>query len=153
MTSYESTAICLTSCVLLAGLANLRLSRLQLKELRRQRTLDLNAKINDVNRDLLSKALDDVDLESCLQGKFIENPEKQARYIQMWLNQALLMWIGRDSGLIQDDSWYSLERDIRRFVNLEPVKEHWQKVAPFYPPKFANFVNGLAHDLETFTRV
>jgi hypothetical protein len=59
------------------------------------------------------------------------------------MNQHLVMWMGRENGIIDEEAWYSLRKDMATFINRPPAAAHWQQVAPYYVPSFAAFVNGL----------
>jgi len=116
---------------------------IQIKAYFKQQHLEFHIKLADMNRDLLKTAFEYPELLALFKGKPIEDKDKQTRFIQMFMNQSLIMWMGKQNGIINDEAWYSLHKDISVFVNYPPVIEHWQSVSSYYIPAFANFVNGL----------
>lgn len=115
----------------------------QVKTHKRQQQMDFHIRLIEINRELLNMGFEHPELLTLLRGEEIGDKDKQTRFIQMWVNQSLIMWMGKEHGIIGDDAWYSLRKDIATFVNRPPMKAHWQEVAPYYIPAFANFMNGL----------
>jgi hypothetical protein len=120
----------------------------QVKAQARQQQMDFHVRLIEINRELLRMGFDHPELLTLLRGEEIADKDKQTRFIQMWINQSLIMWLGKEQGTIGDDAWYSLRRDIATFINRPPMKIHWQQVAPYYIPAFANFMNGLVRAQE-----
>ena len=115
----------------------------QVKAQRRQQQMDFHVRLVEINRELLNMGFAYPELLAVLRGEEIDDKDKQTRFIQMWINQSLVMWLGKEHGIIGEDVWYSLRRDIATFVNRPPMKAHWLQFAPYYIPGFANFMNGL----------
>jgi hypothetical protein len=137
-------------CVSIAALAVSVMSALyvyvQVKAYLRQQEMDFHVKLNEINKDLLKMGFEYPELLALLRGEEISDKDKQVRFIQMWVNQSLVMWMGKEHGIIDDGTWYSLRRDIATFINLPPMKAHWREVSAYYIPAFASFMNGLVRE-------
>ena len=130
-------------CALVVSIISISYVYIQYRGHKRQQHLDFHLRINEINRELIGMAFDNKDLLHLLNGQEIPDKEQQRRYIQMWLNQSLFMWLGKQAGIIDDGAWYSLRRDIETFVNHSTTSNHWWTVASYYPPAFSNFISGL----------
>jgi hypothetical protein len=133
-------------CAFIVSFISIVYVYIQWQAQKRQQRLDFHLKINEINRELIAMAFSDKELLNLLNGQEIQDKEQQKRYIQMWLNQSLFMWLGKQAGVIEDSAWYSLRRDIEKFVNIPSTNNHWWSVSTYYPPEFANFINGLVKD-------
>jgi hypothetical protein len=118
----------------------------QLVLLRRQLKLDTLIKITDSNREIVAIGMSHPQLwpgiegedESC-SGEF----EAQRRYLQLWINHMQLMWGAWRLGVISREEWNAYRLDMADLLHLPSSRDHWERVARFYPKRFRRFIAEL----------
>ena len=133
---------------LLVALGGILLALLQLRLLRRQLKLDALIKIMDSNREIVALGFEYPALWSALEDNtatvFAEEAQARRRYLQLWINHMQVMWGAWRLGLISGREWEAYRSDIAEFLRVEALREHWTRVARFYPKGFQRLVAKLS---------
>lgn len=116
---------------------------IQLHDLTAQRKIESLIQISDINRQLLMLGFSMPELFDVLSGKPATDPALEQRYLQLWLNQMLLIHTIQCRGFFPADLRDSLERDMRDLLAMENAQAHWQRYRSFYPASFQTYVDGL----------
>jgi hypothetical protein len=107
---------------------------------RRQHRAEALIKICETNRQLVITGLENPDLLKII-GSGRKKEEVRRRYLQIWLNQVELMFRLNLFGLFQTTHWRGLERDIRDFMEMPAMNEHWHNCRNYYADDFQRFVD------------
>jgi len=114
----------------------------QLNDQMKQRKIDADIRISDINRQLITLGFAYPALFGVLQGE-TSDPVAERRYLQLWFNQFDLIYTYKVRGLFSNEVRESLEHDIRDFLKPQNVQRHWREFRQYYPVSFQHFVNSL----------
>lgn len=117
----------------------------QLNDQMKQRKIDADIRISDINRQLITLGFSHPELFKVLHGEPAD-PVVERRYLQLWFNQFDLIYTYKVRGLFSNEVRESLEHDIRDFLKTENVQGHWRQFHQYYPASFQHFVNSLLPD-------
>lgn len=131
----------------LISFVSLFLVVVQLRDHNRQRKLESEIHIYDVNRELLKLGFDKPELFEILEDAQDADPVRVRRYLQLWLNQLALIYSMHQHGYFKNELEDSLVREVREFMKLKNMQRHWQKQRNFYPAPFRRFVDGVIQSL------
>lgn len=115
----------------------------QLNDQMKQRKIDSQIRIDDINRQLITLGFSHPELFKVLHGEEAD-PIVERHYLQLWFNQFYLIYSYQTRGLFAQDRRESLERDIRDFFAQENMQRHWRHHRVYYPFSFQSFVDALA---------
>ena len=133
-------------CALIVSGCSLLLVGIQVKLLRNQLRLDALIRLKDINRELLVLGFTHPELFEVLNGNAID-PEKEKRYLQLWLNQIDVIWHGLKSNLFTKDYEAGLRRDISDMFQLESMRKHWNIASVYYSRGFVKYINRIIDDI------
>ncbi|HWL52421.1 MAG TPA: hypothetical protein VNQ90_08295 [Chthoniobacteraceae bacterium] len=107
---------------------------------RQQSKAEALIKICESNRDLIAFGLRQPKLLTIIGGED-EAWEVHRRYCQLWLNQVELMFrLSRPLSLMPEH-WEGTKRDLRGFMQIEAMHQHWLENRKHYGDDFQRFVN------------
>jgi hypothetical protein len=133
---------------LLVALAGILLTLIQLLLLRRQLKLDALIKIMDSNREIVALGFEHPVVWSAVEtgsgALLAEEALAQRHYLQLWMNHMQIIWAAWRLGLVSGREWEAYRQDMVEFFRVQSLREHWAKVARFYPPGFQKLVTALA---------
>ncbi len=109
---------------------------IQLRDHNRQRKLESEIRVYDVNRELLKLGFDRPELFEILEDAEEVDPVWERRYLQLWLNQLTLIFAMHKRGYFKDELESSLVRDNKDFMLLNNMRHHWQGYRKYYPASF-----------------
>jgi hypothetical protein len=123
----------------------------QLVLLRRQLKLDALIKITDSNRAIVALGIDHPLVWPTSEGAPLAGTrgagcvefELRRRYLQLWINHMQLMWGAWRLGVISREEWNAYRLDMADLLRLPASRDHWDRVARFYPKGFRRFVAEL----------
>ena len=118
----------------------------QVRDATKQRKLESQIRLYDINRDLISLGFSKPELFKILKDETGVDATVQRRYLQMWLNQLCLVDAFKRSGGFTKDVEESFETDIRDMMLLENMRHHWQTYGKYYPASFQESVNDILHE-------
>jgi hypothetical protein len=118
----------------------------QVRDATKQRKLESQIRLYDINRDLISLGFSKPELFKILKDETGVDATVQRRYLQMWLNQLCLVDAFKRSGGFTKDVEESFETDIRDMMLLENMRDHWQAYGKYYPASFQESVNNILHE-------
>ena len=113
----------------------------QMRAANRQRKLESQIRLYDINRELISMGFDKPELFDVLVDKHEVNPVTERRYLQLWLNQLALVNSFKLQGAFQPDVQESFETDFRDIMTMSNMHRHWRKYGKYYPASFQQMVN------------
>lgn len=130
--------------LLLVAAVGILITLAQLVLLRRQLRLDTLIKIIDSNRAIVSVGIDHPDvwptLEENRQDSLAARAEVRRHYLQLWINHMQLMWGAWRLGVVSREEWNVYRLDMADLLQLPSSREHWDRVARFYPGNFRRFI-------------
>ena len=132
--------------------AGLLMVALQLREGNRQRQLESQIQLYDINRELISMGFSHPQLFRILEDAEGVNPTLERRYLQLWLNQLALIQSFQASGGFRKDVEASFDADLRDMVMMSNMRRQWERFGKYYPASFQRMVNDIldeAGDEET----
>jgi len=133
---------------LLAAAAGIALTLTQLRLFRRQLKLDALIRIMDSNRKIVPLGFDHPTVWSVIVGESdtatAEETLARRRYLQLWTNHMQIMWAAWQLGLVSGHEWEAFRQDLSEFLRSPALREHWAKVARFYPKGFQRLVTELS---------
>ena len=116
---------------------------MQMRDGNRQRKIESQIRLYDINRELISLGFSKPELFEILKdGKGID-ATLQRRYLQVWLNQLCLVDTFKRSGGFTKDVEESFSTDLRDMMLLENMRRHWQTFGKYYPASFQESVNDI----------
>ena len=115
-----------------------RLTRRQSKDESRDRHYDRT-------QTLLLEALRDSDLLQAIGGNSDEN-QKHRRYRQLWFNHIEMFF--RNRHLFDSAHWKGTLSDIRSFMNMPAMREHWNIHGHYYSDDYRRFMEREIMGLE-----
>lgn len=132
---------------LVVALGSILLTLLQVRLLRRQLKLDALIKIMDSNREIVSLGFEHPVLWSAVDENsatvLAGEAQIHRRYLQLWINHVQVVWEARRLGLVSRREWEAYRLDILELLRVQALREHWDKVAQFYPAGFQRLVAKL----------
>ena len=140
--------------LLLVATVGILITLAQLVLLRRQLRLDTLIKIIDSNRAIVSVGIDHPDLWPTIEGNHQDSPSARAEvrrhYLQLWINHMQLLWGAWRLGVVSREEWNAYRFDMADLLQLPASREHWDRVARFYPRNFRRFIAQLRqHEVPT----
>lgn len=105
---------------------------------RQQSRSEATARHHDRTQTLLLRALDDPVLLEAISGK-CEKDQKHRRYRQLWFNHVEVIF--RQRYLFDNPHWQGTINDIRDFMNMSAMRQHWLDHQHFYAGDFQAFMN------------
>jgi hypothetical protein len=130
---------------LILSFVSISLVLIQLYDNIRQRRIDADIRISDINRQLITLGFAYPALFQVLHGETTD-PIAERRYLQLWFNQFDLIYTYKVRGLFSHEVRESLEHDIRDFLKPQNAQRHWREFRQYYPASFQHFVNSLLPD-------
>ncbi|GHC12029.1 DUF6082 family protein [Cerasicoccus arenae] len=109
----------------------------------RQMRFQAVLEIYKTNRELIQLALDDPDLMAVLEGREEVDSTKERRYLQMWLNQMTMVYLGWRNRFLPRSSWEGLRRDIQESSQSPNVRKLWNQLSPYYDEEFQKFMTEM----------
>lgn len=147
MAWYETISLCIGIMALLISLGSLCYVKIQVDAFIRQQKIDVHSRIIEINRNLMGMGFEHPDLLKVVDGQRIENPLRQKKFIQLWINQFELMWRARKARMIDDAYWDALQQDIMFFYKLDFVAEHWKTAKHYYAIDYAGFIDQIIAEI------
>ncbi len=108
-----------------------RLTRRQSKDEARDRHYDRT-------QTLMLEALGDPELLKAISGGS-EEDQKRRRYRQLWFNHIEMFF--RNRHLFDAPHWKGTLNDIRSFMNMPAMREHWKSHGHYYADDFRRFMD------------
>lgn len=140
---YWLSSLSLTEAVALAGfataLAGLGMNTFQVRLLVRQLRLDAMLRIAESSRGFTTVSIRHPELwEAMTTGQHQPGAEdlRRDRFIQLWLNHAVVVWKCWRTGMLESGDWEACRRDMATILAMPAVREEWQRVREFYPGAF-----------------
>jgi len=121
--------------------AGLLLVVIQLRENNRQRKLESQFAIYDINRQLLSLGFTHPQLFAVPDDSTHVDPLWERYYLQLWLNQFSQIHAYLQHFLFRGELKDSFQRDLCDFMAMKNSRRHWQRFGKFYPTSFQEYVN------------
>ena len=115
----------------------------QLQELTEQRKLESLMRLYDINRQLLTLGFSQPELFNILHDQPGADPMLERHYLQLWLNQVVLIFYIQKRGFFAPDLRARWEADARDLLRQENLKRHWRLCRQFYPASFQTYVDSL----------
>ncbi len=133
----------LSDAVALAGfiiaLVGLGMNTVQVRLLVRQLRLDAVLRIAESSRGFTVVSIERPELWDSLQHLGpTAGPEnlRRNRFIQLWLNHAVVVWKCWRAGMLEVGDWEACRRDMESILAFPAVREEWLRVRDFYPRGF-----------------
>jgi hypothetical protein len=123
--------------------AGLLLVAVQLRDSNRQRQLESQIRLYDINRELVSMGFSHPHLFGILEDAEGINPTLERRYLQLWLNQLALIKSFQESGGFRKDVGASFNADLRDMVVMSNMRRQWERFGKYYPTSFQRMVNEI----------
>lgn len=115
----------------------------QMRDGNKQRKMDSQIRLYEINRELISLGFEKPELFEVLKdGEKIDH-NLERRYLQLWLNQLSLIFSLKATGALQKDYQESCERDLRDMFELASMRRHWRAFGKYYPASFRKAVNDI----------
>jgi hypothetical protein len=130
-------------CSAAIAFVGLLLVAVQMRGATRQREAESIVKLSDINRELLSLGFDHPALFKILEDTPDADPTTERRYLQLWLNQLLVVHLYLRHSVVDNDLRQSLERSLADFMTLKNMRQHWQHDRASYPDSFQKLVDGI----------
>lgn len=137
------SSLSLSELVALAGFATalvgLGMNTFQVRLLVRQLRLDAMLRIAESSRGFTTVSIKHPELwEAMTTGQPKPGPEdlRRDRFIQLWLNHAVVVWKCWRSGMLESGDWEACRRDMESILAMPAVREEWIRVREFYPRAF-----------------
>lgn len=115
----------------------------QLQELTEQRKLESLMRLYDINRQLLTLGFSQPELFDILHDRPGADPMLERHYLQLWLNQVVLIFYIQKRGFFAPDLRVSWEADARDLLKQANLQRHWRLCRQFYPTSFQTYVDSL----------
>lgn len=118
--------------VALASLANeQRLTRLQSND-------EAKARHYDRAQTLILRALDDEELLEAISGS-PDKDQRHRRYRQLWFNHVEMIF--RQRRFFDKQHWLGTLNDVRSFMNMPAMRDHWKNHGHYYADDFRRFMD------------
>jgi hypothetical protein len=105
---------------------------------RQQSKAEAKARHCDRTQTLILRALDDPALLEAISGTSTED-QKRRRYLQLWLNHVEMIF--RQRHFFDRLHWKGTVNDIRDFMSMPVIHEHWNRYQNFYADDFRRFMD------------
>lgn len=105
---------------------------------RQQNKSEAKARHYDRAQVLILRALDDLSLLEAISGTS-EEDQKQRRYRQLWFNHVEMIF--RQRQFFDRPHWRGTINDIRSFMNMPAMREHWSGHHHYYAQDFRSFMD------------
>ncbi|WP_411845617.1 DUF6082 family protein [Roseibacillus persicicus] len=105
---------------------------------RQQSKSEARARHYERTQMLLLKALEDPELLEGISGKQ-EEDQKQRRFRQLWFNHVEMIF--RQRKLFDRLHWDGTLNDVRGFLNMPAMREHWQGNQQYYADDYRAFID------------
>jgi hypothetical protein len=132
----------------LIALIGLLFVGLQLRAGLKQQQAQSLVEIFSTNRELLSLGFDHPKLFEVMTDDETIDPVIERRYLQLWLNQFLLIHTYFNQSVLKGELKDSLIRDLSDFFTQKNMQKHWHRYGRFYPESFQKLVNGILEKIE-----
>jgi hypothetical protein len=131
---------------LVAVLAGLAFTLVQLAMLRRQLQLDALLRIMEANRALVALGFAHPTVWTVMEDGPVLGAEAQVRrrYLQLWLNHMQVLWTAWRLGVVSGGEWQAYQEDMAAFLDSQCVQAHWARVARYYPRGFRRLIATLS---------
>jgi hypothetical protein len=106
---------------------------------RQERKSDARARHYERTQMLLFKAMEDPELLEAISGDSRE-AQKQGRFRQLWFNNHVEM-ICRQRKLFGRAHWAGTMSDVKTFLNMPAMRDHWDTNQKYYADDYRSFVN------------
>jgi len=120
----------------------------QLRNNTRQREMESQFAVYDINRQLLSLGFSHPQLFGVLEDSTHVDPHFEQYYVQLWLNQFAQIHAYHQRAVIRGELKESFDRDLADFMSMNNSRKHWQRFGIFYPTSFQNYVNAIVKKVE-----
>jgi len=117
----------------------------QMRDANRQRKLETQIKLYDINRELISLGFTLPEMFRVLEDAKGIDPTIERRCLQLWLNQLALVDSFKRSGAFKRDVQDSFEADLRGMMSMQNLRRHWQEFGKIYPASFQKSVAEILH--------
>ncbi len=111
----------------------------------RDRRLNSQIQLYNINRELISQGFSHPQLFDILVDKAKVDPVLERRYLQLWLNQLSLLHSFKIQGVMQKEVAESFDADLHDIMGMSNMQRHWDHYAKYYPASFQASVNQLLH--------
>lgn len=105
---------------------------------RQERKSDARARHYERTQMLLFKALEDPELLEAISGDS-NGAHKQGRFRQLWFNHVEMIF--RQRRLFDRTHWAGTMSDVKSFLNMPAMREHWETNQKYYADDYRTFVN------------
>lgn len=105
---------------------------------RQERKSDARARHYERTQMLLFKALEDPELLEAISGDSQE-AQKQGRFRQLWFNHVEMIF--RQRKLFDRTHWAGTMSDVKSFLNMPAMRDHWETNEKYYADDYRAFVN------------
>jgi phage antirepressor YoqD-like protein len=133
----------LTFLGLIVNFAGLLYVAQAMRDGNKQRKMDSQIRLYDINRELISLGFSKPELFAVLKDAKGIDPEIEQHYLQLWLNQLSLFHSLKTAGVVDEEYRESVERDLLDMFEMSSMRRHWQAHGKFYPASFQKSVNDL----------
>ncbi|WP_367872974.1 DUF6082 family protein [Luteolibacter sp. Populi] len=99
---------------------------------------EAKARHYDRAQTLILRALDDPGLLEAISGTSDEN-QKHRRYRQLWFNHVEMIF--RQRRFFDRQHWQGTLNDIRSFMNMPAMRDHWGSHGHYYAGDFRRFMD------------
>lgn len=130
----------------LISLLGLVMVLVELRESNRQKKLDSQIQLNQINRELISLGFAKPELFEILNNSRKADPIVKRRYLQLWLNQLSLVYAFKTSGAFHADYEECCERDLRDMMKMPSMRHHWSEFKQYYPASFQKWVDSIPNE-------
>lgn len=129
--------------------ASLFLSIYQIHNHTAQSRIESLLHIFEINRQRMILGFDSPDLFEILNDAEDADPNREQRFLQLWLNQFAVIHLFHARGLFERELMMSLEHDMRDFLNQANMRRNWERHAAFYPKTFQTYVKSVIKDQDS----
>lgn len=105
---------------------------------RQERKSDAQSRHYERTQMLLFKALEDPELLKAISGDSQE-AQKQSRFRQLWFNHVEMIF--RQRKLFDRIHWEGTMSDVKSFLNMPAMLDHWETNGKYYADDYRDFVN------------
>jgi hypothetical protein len=123
--------------------AGLMLVVRQLRDNTKQQESASLVEINDLNQRLISLGFSHPQLFAILHDAKDADPLWEQHYLQLWLNQMLLIHTYLRRSALEAELKEGLLGDFAHLAGHENFQRHWRKCASVYPKSFQTLIDSL----------
>jgi hypothetical protein len=118
----------------------------QMRDATRQRKLETQIRLYDINRELISMGFEKPELFEVLNDAKKVNPTIERRYLQLWLNLLALIFTFHEAGGFKADYRECCEQDLRDTITMPNMRRHWLRYGKYYPASFRKSVDEILRE-------